>query len=156
MSATGGANFVVQQGGSGNKFTVAQLANKQLLNWSAADGINQANNTAPTGMFFVNAGQNGLYRVTAYAIVTTVAGTSSTLPDTEIIYTDADNSQVFTVPLTTGSTGNLLTTVQTATAVMNVKASTTISFGVGQVTPYASNPATAMRFAFHIRVEYIG
>lgn len=99
----------------------------------------------------------GTYRVSAYIVVTTVAGTSSTMPTTCVTWTDADNSTVQVLNLTASSTGNALTTFAQATAVIRALHNTNITVKTGASctggTGYASNPATTMQYAVHFKAE---
>jgi hypothetical protein len=116
----------------------------------------QIANVGATTLFAAGALAAGLYRVTVYLVVSQAATTSSTLPDSRIIFTDQDSGATITIPATNGLSGNTLSTFAQATYEINVKASTNIQYDIGQVTPYASVGGTPMQFAYRARVEFIG
>lgn len=95
----------------------------------------------------------GHYEIDGYIVVTTVDGTSSTLPSIVIQWTDQDNSTVLSLTLTPTNAGNVLTTYQTGIARLSVKASTNIQFST---TGYASSVAGTMKYALHLRLRFIG
>jgi len=112
--------------------------------------------TAP--FYVVPATGGGQYRLSWNAKVTTAAATSSTLGALTIAYTDPDGVvQTITCGAQT-SAGAIATTSATNTTaavllglpfMMNVKASTTITWAFG----YASNAANTMAYNVHIRLE---
>ena len=92
-----------------------------------------------------------VYKVTVYAIVTTVDGASSTLPSVVIGWTDSDNSTAQTVTLTaTSPTGNTLTTFVQGEVRLHAKSSAAITYAT---TSYASGTPATMQYALHIRCE---
>lgn len=94
---------------------------------------------------------SGLYRVSMYISVSQVAsGTGSTLPSVILTWTDQDSAQSMSLTATPTSTGNALTTVEQATAVLSVSATAAITYAT---SGYASNGTTAMNFSLHIRLE---
>ncbi|KVH29602.1 hypothetical protein WS88_34675 [Burkholderia cepacia] len=94
---------------------------------------------------------NGFYCVSAYAVVTTAASTSSTLPNVQILWTDADTGVVPTY-LTSTNTGNAVgTTYNSGQVCMYAKGGTSINY---QTNSYASSGATAMAYAVHVRVYF--
>jgi hypothetical protein len=93
---------------------------------------------------------SGFYRVSAYIIITQVATNSSTLPTVGVFWTDADNVTPLGGATTTTLTGNVLTTAQQSSTIVNAKAGTPIQFDTAS---YASNGATPMQYALHIRLE---
>jgi hypothetical protein len=90
-----------------------------------------------------------LYRVTAYMIVTTADGVSSSLPQLIITWTDRDNATGQTSTLLPTNNGNTLTTFQQATMEINSSAAN-IQY---QTTGYASNTPATMAYALRIRIE---
>lgn len=119
------------------------------------NSTNQSSNQAATN-FFGGGSTAGLYRVSVYLVVTQAATSSSTLPDSQIIYTDRDSSGVITIAATPSNSGNTTSTMQQTVLFINVKSGTNIQFAWGQVTPYASTGATSMLFAYRARLEYMG
>jgi hypothetical protein len=100
----------------------------------------------------VGASNGGIYRVSAYIIVTQAATTSSTLPQVNIIFTDADNSTSQTLVLTPTNTGNVLTTFENSTNVINAKLSTNVNYSTTGLTTVG---ATALNYALHLRIEAV-
>lgn len=94
----------------------------------------------------------GFYRVSIYITVTTVATTSSTMPNTSIVYTDGNSgTNGHSTTTTATSAGNSVTsTFAQVTHVFYAKASTNINYATGS---YASSGATAMQYALRIRLE---
>lgn len=122
---------------------------------ASANLTTQTANVAATTI--VSTGTNaGLYRVTVYTVVSQAASTTSTLPDSQIIFTDRDSSATITANLTSGDSGNTTSTFAQATFIVNANASTNIQYAIGQVTAYASSGGTPMQFAYRIRVEFLG
>jgi hypothetical protein len=118
---------------------------------AAADFTAQTANIGSTLLYAVPATGAGTYRVTVYIIVTSV-GTTSTMPNVLIAYTDKDNNTAQSVPFTTTSAGNTLTTLAVNSLPISAKASTNINFSTAS---YAST-GTPMQYALHIRLEYLG
>jgi hypothetical protein len=143
----GSTNVNWQTDGSGNMSAyVTNYANEITV--SNVDLLNQTANIASTTLFTPAAG--GLYRISAYLIVTTVDGTSSTLPALTIGWTDPDNSTAQTLVLTPTNAGNTFTTHQTATCLINAKISVIVTFSTGS---YASDTPATMAYSLHIRIE---
>lgn len=90
-----------------------------------------------------------LYRITAYMIVTTVDGVSSTLPQLVISWTDQDNATGQTFTLLPTNNGNSLTTFQQSTLEIS-SAAANIQYST---TGYASNTPGTMQYALRIRAE---
>lgn len=139
-----------------NYNSVVTVANGVPSEYSQVNLTAQGANVTTTTLYAVPAAGAGLYRVNVYIVVSRAATTSSTLPDSQILFTDQDSGAVITVPLTPGNSGNTLTTFQQATLILNAKASTNIQYNIGQVTPYASSGVTTMQFAYRSRLEYLG
>ena len=97
----------------------------------------------------------GTYLVTVYLVVSQAASSSSTLPDSRIIYTDNQSGATITVPLTSGLTTNTTSTFAQATFIVNAKSATAIQYDIGQTSAYASVGGTAMQFAFHARAVFL-
>lgn len=170
-TAVGGTHLMVdlQAGSAGttSQFAINNVGKITTYNAIAtvASGIapiyGQANLTAQganvtaTTLYAVPAGGAGLYQVDVYIVVSR-AGTTSTMPDTRITFTDQDSATAITMNATASSTGNLLTTFAQATFVVNAKASTNIQYDIGQVTPFASSGGTSMQFAYRARVRFLG
>jgi hypothetical protein len=123
---------------------------------------------AQATLYSVPANGAGMYRVSAYSVVTTAAGTSSTLPQILIAWTDNDtnvNNNSAPAQWSLNNTGNAVGSTfseyNTTAAfivpppgfVVNAHASSNILYST---SGYASNPAAAMQFALHIKVEYLG
>jgi len=101
----------------------------------------------------------GTYEVDCYVITTQAATTSSTMPACNVIFTDADTGNSHTVALTATSTANAVDTIGAATTnlpaggVIHAKPGTAISLST---TSYASSGATALNYAIHFTLSYVG
>jgi len=144
--------------GTAGQFLTTDGANPQQLSWASGVSVKtavnltaQGANVSATTALAVSAA--GLYRVTVYMVVSQAASSSSTLPDSQIIFTDEDSSATITVPITNGLTTNTTSTFAQATFILNAKASTNIQYAIGQVTAFASSGATSMQFAYRLRIE---
>lgn len=96
---------------------------------------------------------SSLYRVTAYMIVTTVDGASSTLPRLIITWTDRDNLNSQTFTLLPTNAGNSLTTFQQGNMEINALSGGAIQY---ETTGYASGTPNTMTYALRIRTESMG
>jgi hypothetical protein len=98
----------------------------------------------------------GLYRLDVRLVITRAASSGSTLPDSQVIFTDSDSGGTITAPVTAGgATTNTTSTVAQGSYVFYAKASTNIQIAVGQVTPYASTGATTMQLSYRARLTYL-
>jgi hypothetical protein len=122
----------------------------------------QAANISATTLYAVPAGGGGLYRISCYTVVTQAATSSSTLAQCYFPFYDKDtNVATNTAGITGAVTSNTVGLTQgtgtgtytAGTTVINARASTNIQYGT---VNYASSGATAMQYAIHIRVEYLG
>lgn len=99
----------------------------------------------------------GLYRISWAAKVTTAATTSSVLGGTngfQVVYTDNDDSVVVT-PLAepvAAATGNTTQTQLSGSVYVQAKLATALQYKFD----YTSVGGTAMQFAIHVRVEFLG
>lgn len=149
--------FVLQSGDSATFMRVDQgtpvfiLVGYTQQGKVAVDLPGQTANIGSTLLYAVPATGAGTYKVTVYIIVTTV-GTTSTMPNIVIGFTDKDNNTVQSVPFTVTNAGNTLTTLAVNSLPISVKASTNINYST---TGYAST-GTAMQYALHIKLEYMG
>lgn len=113
-----------------------------------------AANIAPTTMYAVPADRGGLYRVSAYGVVTQAATTSSTLPNIGVLWTDNDaNVALSANNVTPTNPANAPGAFGNGDAVISARGGTNIQF---QTSNYASSGATAMQYAVHLRLEYLG
>jgi len=164
LSGTGGAHQVLKQSTLGGNVTVGQLAYSDIsgtippagLVIASANLLTQTANVSASTLYATGASGAGLYEITVYMVVSQAATSSSTLPDSRIIFTDQDSGAAITVPVTSGITTNTTSTFTQATFKLNAKASTNIQYDIGQVTAYASTGATPMQFAYRIRAVYLG
>ncbi len=117
-------------------------------------------NVGVATLYAVPAAGVGMYRISAYVTETTAGSLSSTLPNVQIVYTDADSSTVITIDATpilgvagigqTGAlTANTVGTTSSGVIVVYAKASTNIQY---QTTGYASNLA-GMAYTLRIKLE---
>lgn len=122
---------------------------------SVASTGNAANKGATTLLTPAGAGK---YRMTVVTTVTTAASTTSSLPRTNMIYTDL-NSVVKTIVIAPAFAGipNLTTGIgATGTGLLNVKAGTAIQYSTGGTGgDYASTGGTAMRYDITVVLEAI-
>ena len=138
-------NVLWQQDGSGN---VSAYLPNTTQQFPGVDLTTQAANIAATTLLATPSA--GVYRVSAYIIVTQVATTSSTMPSVVITWTDKDNTTAQTLTLTATSTGNALTTFAQAMAVLDATSGSNIQYST---TGYVSSGATPMQYALHLRIE---
>lgn len=117
------------------------------------DKTAQAANISSATLFAVPENMGGSYRLSAIISVTTVDAVSSTMPKVQFGYTDAESSQVQALDATATSAGNVLTTFAQSDTIVNAKAGTNITYDTAS---YASNTAGQMKYAVHIRVQYLG
>lgn len=114
----------------------------------------QAANITATTIYAVPAGGAGLYRVSAYAVETQAATTSSTLPNVGVLWTDSDSNVALSAnTVTPTNTANAAGAFGPGDIVISAKGGTNIQF---QTSNYASSGATPMQYAVHLRVEYLG
>jgi hypothetical protein len=130
------------------------IAPSQFVNGSANLTAQVANVSATT--LLATGTSAGLYMITIYLVVSQAASTSSTLPDSRIIFTDQDSSAVITTAVTSSLTTNTTSTFAQASFFVNAKAATNIQFDIGQVNAYASVGGTPMQFAYRARAVYLG
>lgn len=136
-----------QTDGSGNMSAYVPDSSEQITP-SNVDLTAQAADISATTLY--TPANSGIYRISAYIVVTVVDPTSSTLPSVVISWTDADNSTVQSLTLTPTNAGNVLTTYQEAACVISADATDVITYAT---SGYASNVSGTMEFALHIRIE---
>jgi len=116
-------------------------------------------NVGSTLLYAVPASGAGLYMIAAYTKLTTAGSVSSTIPQVQVLFTDADDSGTVVMPCTPngaalgmgqsgGTTNNTVNLVLSGVAVVNAKASTNINY---QTSGYASN-AAGMTYTLHIKL----
>jgi hypothetical protein len=133
---------------------VTTVANGVPAIVAKAGATGQSASIAATTLYAVPAAGAGLYRASCYVVLTTAAGTSSTMPSCAVNWTDNDSSTAeAAVSLTSTSTANAVGTTSAGPLLINVKASTNIQYST---LSYASNPAAAAQYAFHIKLEFLG
>ena len=142
------------------------------LNWFTVRGVGisicaevaltgQSANISAAPLFTVPV--SGLYRVSTYIVETTNDGTSSTLPNAQIIYTDPDTGTPITIdatPIGTGAglgqTGALTSdTVGTAASgelLISAIGGTAIQY---QTVNYASNTPSKMKYSLRMKLEML-
>lgn len=127
-----------------------------------ADLTAQAANIGVTTLYAVPASGAGMYRLSAYLVITQAATVSSTMPQVQAIWTDNDSAAAapassFTLTNTTNTLGagsaSTVAAQNAGSIIINAKASTNIQFST---TGYASSGATPMQYAIHIKLEYLG
>lgn len=120
--------------------------------YASSNLVTQAANIGATTVYAVPA--SGMYRVSAYAVVTQAATTSSTLPNVGVLWTDNDsNVPLSATTVTPTNAANALGAFGNGSIVISARAGTNIQF---QTSNYASSGATPMQYAVRIRVEAMG
>jgi hypothetical protein len=127
-----------------------------VANWSQTG---QSGNVACTSFYTPSA--TGMYRASAYVVVTQAATTSSTMPNAVINFTDADTGVVETsVALTGTSTTNTVGqtsdktgTIYPTAMVFRAAAGTPVK---GCTASYASSGATPMLYNVYFKLESLG
>lgn len=108
----------------------------------------------PTSTVLCSVPSNAMYRVHFFLVVTQAATTSSTMPNVQCLWTDADTGVSESMFIGSTSTANTVGTyTQTGGLTLNAKASTNITCGT---SGYGSSGATPMQFAIHIRAFNLG
>ncbi len=143
---TGKTLVTFQTDGSGNMS--AYIAAAVELTANGFDATAQTANIGSTTL--ITTPVSGRYRISAYIIVTTVDGASSTLPSIVLSWNDVDNGQAQTFTLTPTNAGNLQTTFQSNDAFLSIGSSAALSFST---TGYTSGTPATMQYAIHIVVE---
>lgn len=98
---------------------------------------------------------NGFYRVSCYIVLTQAATTSSSLPNCNITWTDADTGVAESVTTTSQYSGNVVgglnpDSTGAQPSKFYAKSGVAISYST---SGYASSGATSMQYAIHIRLE---
>lgn len=127
----------------------SDLPVEAIQNLASVNLTAQTADIGATTLYTPPSGQGGLYRISAYIIVITVDGTSSTLPKVTIGWTDKDNSTAQTFDLTATDSGNLLTTLAQAAMVIDAIEAVAITYAT---SGYASG-GTPMAYALHLKIE---
>ncbi len=143
---SGGTNITWQKDAAGN--VSAYTSSAVELTANGFDATAQVADITATDLITVPVAAR--YRVSAYIIVTTVDGASSTLPKVTLLWNDSDNGQPQTFDITPTNSGNLLTTFEFGDAFISVSASAPLQF---ETSSYASGTPNTMQFAIHITVE---
>lgn len=141
-----GVNGTWQTDGSGNMSVYVPVSAAEIVS-ADVDLTAQVADITTTTLYTPSA--SGMYRVSAYLVVTTVSSPGSTLPALTIGWMDADNSTAQTLALTPTNAGNALTTYQDGTAVINALTAVAITYAT---SGYASG-GVPMDFSLHIRIE---
>jgi hypothetical protein len=122
---------------------------------TAANLIAQSANVAATTL--VTPGANGFFRMSCWTVTTQAATTSSTLPQCNALFTDADSNQTELLMLNGTSTTNAVgifgpfaTGAQATLPTFFAKSGVAIQF---QTSGYVSSGATPMQYAVHVRLE---
>ncbi len=117
-----------------------------------------AANVGQTVAYTVPSGSPGWYRLSCYVVLTQAATTSSTLPTCQMNFYDNDTGVQKTVTLTYG--GQTQNTVGLNGNNGSPAGTAPVYAGAGAInyytSSYASSGATAMQYAMHVKVEYLG
>ncbi|CAB3720111.1 hypothetical protein LMG22037_04690 [Paraburkholderia phenoliruptrix] len=121
---------------------------------ASAGQVSQAANVSATTLYTVPAGGAGWYRVSAQAVVTQAATSSSTLPNVGVTWTDNDSGVALSATtMTPTNTANAPGAFGLGSQMMYVKAGTNIQY---LTSNYASSGATPMQYAVRARLEFLG
>lgn len=119
----------------------------------AVDGksAQSANVNSPT---FYAVPTSGMYRVSAFVVISQAATTSSTMPSVSVSYTEATTGTVVQDNnITAQGTTNLVGLHSGGTAIISAQQGSNIGY---TTSGYASVGATPMQFSVHIKVEFLG
>ena len=158
QASTSNNNFFAGKFSTYNNITT--VSNGMASELATIDSTALTANVGATTLYAVPASGVGMYRVSAYVVLTTAASISSTLPNVQLVYTDSDSNTSVTLDVTpilgaagSGQTGaltaNTVGTVSCDVKVIYVKASTTIQY---KTVNYASSLA-GMAYALRIKLE---
>jgi hypothetical protein len=115
---------------------------------AAVDLTSQDADISETALYNLAGGVN---RVSAYIVLTTADGSSSTLPSVQIRWADPDtNTQTGWLVLTPTNSADTFNTVLQGSAMINAKYGGGLDYNT---TGYVSGTPNAMKYAVHIRVE---
>lgn len=124
------------------------------VTYASFNSVNDAANIGATTIYAIPTGRAGLYRVSAYAVVTQAATTSSTLPNVGVLWTDNDSNVALSAnTVTPTNTANAPGAFGNGDIVISARDGTNIQF---QTSNYASVGGTPMQYAVHLRLEYLG
>lgn len=96
---------------------------------------------------------SGMFRVSAYAVISQAATTSSVLPGCNVSYTEATSGQAVQDIVTSTANTNLVGLHVGGSVVIQARAASNIGFSTSN---YASAGATPMQYAVNIKVEALG
>jgi hypothetical protein len=153
--APNGVLQAVNTDGSGN----ISIAGTPIV--AKADLLAQQATVSPTTLYTVPANAGGMYRISAYSVVTQAATTSSALPGVLVTWTDNDTNFSEFFNLSNSNSTNTVGAISTSPnggfpsspSTINVKPGTVIQYST---STYASVGATPMLYAVHIKLEYLG
>lgn len=160
LTGTAALPIVTMSGKVTNYNGIATVSEGIPAEYATIDLTAQSANLGPSTLYAVPASGQGLYRVSAYVVLTTAGSISSVLPNVQIVYTDPDTNTSITIDATPilgaagiGQTGalnaNTVGTAASGVIVVSAKLSTTIQY---QTVNYASAAAGA-QYALHIKLE---
>jgi len=118
----------------------------------AADGksAQTANVNAPT---LYSVPVSGMYRVSAFVVVSQAATTSSTMPSVSVNYTEATTGAAVQDMITQTATTNQVGLHSGGSVVISAQQGSNIGYITSN---YASSGATPMQYSVHIKVEFLG
>jgi hypothetical protein len=153
MAVLGTSGLITTYGG------VNTVANGVPAIVAKLDVTAQQVNIGPATIYTVPPNGGGMYRMSGYTVVTQPATTSSILPTLFTNWTDNDLNISAGATILNSNSSNIIgaTGINATTAggcvIINAKASTNITYST---SGYASTGTTAMQYALHIKLEYIG
>lgn len=136
----------------GNVTVAGTITATGLLGVVASDGktAQSANINAPT-LYAVPT--SGMYRVSAYVVLSRAATTSSVLPSCSVTYTEATTGVVAQDIVTLSANTNTLGLHVGGSVVISAQQAANIGY---VTSSYASSGATSMQYAIHVKVEFLG
>lgn len=124
----------------------------QLRGIVASDGKSaQSADINEPGFYAVTV--SGMYRVSAFVVLSQAATTSSTLPGSNVFYTEATTGIAVQDIITQSANTNLIGLHTGGTVVIAAQQGANIGYSTSS---YASSGATPMQYSIHIRVEFLG
>ncbi|PYU66606.1 MAG: hypothetical protein DMG49_21605 [Acidobacteria bacterium] len=162
ITGTAALPVVTTSGKITNYNGIATVSEGVPAEYATIDITNQnANQGASTFYTTPSSGGAGMYRVSAYVVLTTVDAVSSTLPNVQIVFTDQNTNTTITMdatPILAGAgmgqtaalTNNTVGTAVSGVIAISVGGGTVIQY---QTAGYASNTPGTMKYAMHLKLE---
>ena len=128
------------------------------VGFTPVDLLNQSTNITATTLYAIPVGKTGFYRISAALTVTTAGGASSTLPSLSMTWVDPNTLTTEALTLLNSYNGNALGGNALGSGffgsmVVYAHTSSNIQYSTGG---YASSGVPTMKYALHLRLEYLG